>query len=194
MMKKLVGKKCFLSPITTADAETMCAWINDQKTAMLVGDEGHSTITAENIKKELQQMQERRAHMYAIHDLESEKLIGRTLLMGVDAVNRTAMLGIIMGEKSYWGKGYGTEAVRLMLDFGFNGLNLHNINLGTYSFNVRAIRCYEKIGFKLIGRRREARIIGNQKFDIIYMDILSSEFTSPIILPLLQEIQSDFSS
>jgi RimJ/RimL family protein N-acetyltransferase len=103
----------------------------------------------------------------------------------VDLVNRTGMLGIVIGEKSRWDQGYGEEAVNLLLDYGFNLLNLNNVMLGTFSFNKRAIRCYEKVGFKLVGRRREARIIAGEKHDLILMDILAAQFESPYVKPML---------
>lgn len=88
------------------------------------------------------------------------------------------MLGIVIGEKSYWNKGFGQDATKQLLDYGFNLLNLNNIMLGVFSFNKAAINCYKKIGFKEIGCRRQARIISNKKYDIVFMDILAEEFTS----------------
>jgi RimJ/RimL family protein N-acetyltransferase len=95
------------------------------------------------------------------------------------------MLGIVIGEKSRWGQGYGQEAVKLLLDYGFSLLNLNSVMLGTFSFNQRALRCYEKVGFKMIGRRRDARIIAGEKHDMILMDILAEEFESPFVKGLL---------
>ena len=95
------------------------------------------------------------------------------------------MLGMVIGEKSYWDKGYGQEATKLLLDFAFNLLNLNSIMLGTFSFNERAIRCYEKVGFKEIGRRRQTRIIRDFKYDTILMDMLAEEFESVYLRELL---------
>ena len=72
--------------------------------------------------------------------------------MNVNHIFRKAELGIFVGEKEYWGKGYGTEATELLLDFAFNILNLNSIMLIVNSFNERAIKSYEKCGFKLIGK------------------------------------------
>jgi RimJ/RimL family protein N-acetyltransferase len=68
--------------------------------------------------------------------------------------------------------------VRLLLDYGFNLLNLNSVMLGTFAFNRRAIHCYERVGFRVVGRRRQARIIGDVKHDAILMDILAEEFKS----------------
>lgn len=86
----------------------------------------------------------------------------------------------MIGDKNYWDQGYGREAIELVLNYGFNILNLNNIMLNVYSFNKRAITCYENIGFKEIGRRREAYILGKRKYDEIHMDILADEFDHDI--------------
>jgi RimJ/RimL family protein N-acetyltransferase len=91
-------------------------------------------------------------------------------------VNRSAMLGIVVGAKMDWDKGFGGEATRLLLDYAFNLLNLHSVMLGTFEFNQRAVRAYEKIGFHRIGVRREARIIAGKQWGVILMDMLESEF------------------
>ena len=75
-------------------------------------------------------------------------------------------------------RGYGTEAVELLLGYGFNVLNLNNIMLTVFAFNKRALRCYEKAGFRVIGKRRKARFYAGRYHDEIFMDILAQEFKS----------------
>ena len=79
-------------------------------------------------------------------------------------------------------KGYGTEAINLILDYGFNYLNLNNIKLDVVEFNERAIACYKKCGFKECGRRRKCEFIDGNYYDRISMDILKEEFTDKYIL------------
>ncbi|MGB4722593.1 MAG: GNAT family protein, partial [Defluviitoga tunisiensis] len=79
-------------------------------------------------------------------------------------------------DKEYLSKGYGTEAMELLLDYGFNALNLQNIMLEVFDYNKRAIKAYEKVGFKVIGKRRQAKFFNNKRYDIIFMDILKDEF------------------
>ncbi len=113
---------------------------------------------------------------FLIYERATLRPIGKTALDEIDHVNRTASFGIIIGEKDCWGKGYGTETTRLMLDYGFRLLGLHNIALTVDADNERAARAYRRAGFREIGRRREARRRGNRVCDDIYMDCLSTEF------------------
>ena len=98
-----------------------------------------------------------------------------------DSINRNAVLGIFIGDKEYRSKGYGKEAIELILDFGFNYLNLHEIKLDVMAFNERAQKCYKKCGFKEYGRRRESVYLNGKYYDVISMDILRREFTGDYI-------------
>ncbi|MBN1994110.1 MAG: GNAT family N-acetyltransferase [Anaerolineae bacterium] len=176
--KKLVGKKCYLSPCLPEDAEKWTEWFNDLAVALPLGDEAYTPATPTGQREAIEEIIKNKAHIFSMVDLKTEMPIGRCLLFNLDHVNRSAMFGIFIGEKTYWGQGYGQEATQLLLDYGFNLLNLNNIMLGVMSFNQRALRSYRSVGFKEIGRRRQARIIGQQKFDVIFMDILAEEFVS----------------
>jgi|Deesub1362B_J571_1020462.scaffolds.fasta_scaffold00026_130 RimJ/RimL family protein N-acetyltransferase len=107
--------------------------------------------------------------------------IGNIGLHRIDWKNRTATLGIVIGEKEYWGRGYGTEAVRTMLRYAFLELGLNRVELETFSFNPRAIRCYEKAGFKREGVRRQALHRDGSFHDVILMGILRSEFSTGVL-------------
>jgi diamine N-acetyltransferase len=115
---------------------------------------------------------------FVVYERVTMRPIGGVNLHRIDPRHRVAELGIYIGEKECWGKGYGTEATALILDYGFNGLGLHNIMLRVFSHNPRAIRAYEKAGFRVIGRRREAHRQGSEVHDDIYMDCLATEFQS----------------
>jgi diamine N-acetyltransferase len=117
---------------------------------------------------------------FTIYERETLRPIGNTGLDGVDHRNRTATFGIVIGEPDCRGKGYGTETTRLMLDFAFTALGLHNVMLMVFEFNPAGIRTYEKAGFREIGRRRKSRMMGGRLWDDVYMDCLSSEFERPV--------------
>jgi RimJ/RimL family protein N-acetyltransferase len=122
---------------------------------------------------------------FTIYERETLRPIGNTGLHGVDHRNRTATFGIMIGEPACWGKGYGTETTRLMLDYAFTALGLHNVMLTVFEFNPAGIRAYEKAGYKEIGRRRECRMMGGKLWDEVFMDCLSSEFESPVLKRIL---------
>jgi RimJ/RimL family protein N-acetyltransferase len=99
--------------------------------------------------------------------------IGETGLYGIDDRNRTAEFGILIGEADARDKGYGTETARLVLDYAFTVLRLHNVLLDVASFNPAAIRAYEKAGFRAIGKRRECWLLNGTFYDKVYMECLA---------------------
>ena len=107
--------------------------------------------------------------------------IGTTLWREIDFRNRTAEYAIVIGEADARGKGYGTEATRLMVDYAFTALGLHSVMLTCYAFNLAGQRAYQKVGFREFGRRRESHWMGGRLWDEIYMDCLASEFESPVL-------------
>jgi RimJ/RimL family protein N-acetyltransferase len=113
---------------------------------------------------------------FEIYALPEDKLIGFVGLFIPLAAHRCAWVGIGIGEPEYWGKGYGTEAMRLALRYGFMEINLHRVALGVFSYNKRAIRSYEKAGFAHEGRMRNAIKRDGEFDDVVYMGILRSEW------------------
>jgi RimJ/RimL family protein N-acetyltransferase len=104
------------------------------------------------------------------------KPIGVTGFDHVDSRALNAELGIFIGEKEFWGRGIGTKAITLMLDYGFFTLNFHRIYLRVFEKNQRGIHCYEKIGFKHEGRMREAGYLDGKYMDVLWMGILQDEW------------------
>ena len=173
---KLSGQLCYLSPCQMEDVEKWEAWFNDLEVSLPLGDEAYIPMSDEKMAEELRAALLHHAHIFSIIHKRTGELIGRCVLFQVDMVNQTAMLGMVIGEKGYWGKGYGREALRLLLDYGFNLLNLNNIMVGVFSFNHRAVRSYRALGFQEIGRRREARLVAGKRYDVILLDLLAEEF------------------
>ena len=171
--KKLVGNKCYLSPIDINDAEKFTAWLNDME--LLQNIQLYSSVVSLESEKILLNDLSKN-HNYSIVDIEKEQLLGNCGFFDIDHVNRTAETGIFIGNKDNRDNGYGTEALSLLIDYGFKALNLNNIMLKVYEFNKRAIRCYEKIGFRPMGKRRKALFRNLEQHDIIFMDILPNEF------------------
>lgn len=165
-----------MSPVALEDAEAWAVWLNDLEVTLPLGDEAYTTFGVEKLREGAAEAARRQDPIFTIVDQVSEKAIGRCLLFGINSVDRSAMLGIFIGEKSFWHKGYGEEATRLLLDYAFNLLNLHSVMLGVFEFNQNAVHLYEKIGFRRIGMQREARIIAGKAWGVILMDLLEDEF------------------
>ncbi|HZU85907.1 MAG TPA: GNAT family protein, partial [Anaerolineaceae bacterium] len=107
---------------------------------------------------------------------DSGNLIGETGLLRMFPAWRNTDLSIILGDKSTWSKGYGTEAMVLMLDYAFGYLNFHRVAIGVVGSNTRALRFYEKIGFQREGIQREGYYYNHTYQDFIMMAILEDEF------------------
>ncbi len=180
--RKLVGDKVYLSPINLEDIDKYTEWINDLEIAINLGSAAE--VFNQEKEKEMLEKLTKEGHHFGIVEESSDELLGNCGLFDLDKIHKTGEFGIFIGNRNYWDKGYGSEAIKLLLDYGFNILNLHNISLSVYSFNKRAINCYQKLGFKIIGNRREAREIAGQKYDEIYMDILASEFEGNLLKQL----------
>lgn len=102
--------------------------------------------------------------------------IGTCQFHNLDWRNRSAEIGIMIGEKTFWNRGYGTETMRLLLVHGFDTLNLHRIWLQVYEKNKRGIRAYEKAGFQHEGKYREAHYQNGEYFDVHLMSVLKEEW------------------
>jgi RimJ/RimL family protein N-acetyltransferase len=176
---RVVGERCYLSPIDPDDSLRYVEWLNDPEIAVLMQVVVKPVSIA--AQREFMQKFSKDPYQFAIVDRQTNELIGGCGLKDVDLVNRTSLMGIFLGDREYWGKGYGEEATRLLVDFAFSYINLRSIMLEVFDFNPRAIRCYEKVGFKQVGRRRCAKLLGDTCHDEILMDILSDEFEGSIL-------------
>ncbi len=128
------------------------------------------------IRNTWKQRQEKKAFTFAIETTADNRLIGGTGLFNIDWTSRSAVAGISIYNPECWGKGYGQEAMNLILSFAFRNLNLNRVELDTFDFNKRAQKCYLKVGFKEVGRRRKARFIDGEYHDDIIMDVLKDEW------------------
>ena len=112
---------------------------------------------------------------FSIIKKENDELMGSIALDIVDYKNGNASLGIFIGEENNFSKGYGSEAIKLLINYAFNELRLHNIMLTVLDGNERAIKCYKKCGFTEFGRRHEALFRNGKYIDLIYMEIINKK-------------------
>ena len=103
-------------------------------------------------------------------------MIGAIGLEHINQINQTAELGIFIGDENHLSRGYGSEAIMLLLNYGFNFINLNNIMLRVYSFNLRAQKAYKKCGFKEFGVWKNSHYANGEYFDIIFMNITKDDF------------------
>lgn len=174
----LKGQKTSIRPMEDDDIDTMYQWYNDQEVNLW--SSGAWPLNTLQSKDQLAVKfldGSPDMYRYAILD-ESDLLIGSIGFKDVNMPGRSATLYVVIGDKTYWGKGYGTDALITFSRFLFAQWNFHRISLDTWDGNVRAIRAYEKVGFKLEGRQREARFVLGNYHDAILMGLLREEFFS----------------
>ena len=168
--KKIAGERLYLSPMNVEDVETYVKWLNDRK----VTDNLGMTRSICTLPGEKEYIESKKSTDYDFSIvLNDDTLIGNISLMDVNLVSRKATLGIFIGDEENRSKGYGTEAMKLLVDYGFNILGLHNIDLNVFAFNERAIKAYEKVGFKEYGRRHESYFLDGKFHDEISMEIIN---------------------
>lgn len=120
------------------------------------------------------------AYIFGVFLLDQDQYIGNIELRIVNRIAQRGVLGISIFNPNYWNKGYGTEAIELMLNFAFSSLNLNTVELEVFAFNKRAQACYKKVGFIETGRKRQAHFVNGQYHDIILMDISTIEFIKTV--------------
>ena len=108
---------------------------------------------------------------------DTDELIGEVDYCGMDLVTRSAVIGVTLGKKDVWGKGYGTDAVRTLCRFLFERFGLERIQLDTWAENARAIRSYEKVGFQIEGKLRKATLVNGVPSGMVIMGLLRDELT-----------------
>ena len=175
----IYGKNVRLRAIEREDIPNFVRWFNDPELRRYIQmNEPMSKAGEERWFED--RLSKKGDYIFGIEAQVGEEWvsIGNLGLHQVDWKNRCAVFGIILGEKAYWGKGLGTEAARTALRFAFDELNLHRVELEVYAFNPRAIRCYEKVGFRREGTRREALFREGKYHDVHTMAILQPEFTT----------------
>jgi RimJ/RimL family protein N-acetyltransferase len=171
------GGLVYLRPIEKADAELAHRWRSDADVAVLASLPIPRSLTqvAQGIERLVGEAAEDQFR-FVICLLDDDRPIGEASLMDIDRVNGSAELGILIGEKAEWGKGYGTDAVNALVDFGFGWLRLERIWLEVWTENPRARRSYEKAGFVREGTLRHDRYEDGRFTDGDIMSILREEW------------------
>lgn len=175
----IIGTQIYLRPLAREDLnERYLSWLNDPEVTRYL-ETGIFPSTKERLEIFYDQISRSSDQVIlAIVDKNTDQHIGNVKLGPINWVHRKATFGILIGEKEFWGKKIGTEVTQLMVEFGFFGLNLRRIDLGVYAEHEAAVRAYERVGFRLEGRFREALFHEGQYKDHLWMGLLRSEYNS----------------
>jgi diamine N-acetyltransferase len=177
------GERAALGPLRRELAERYAAWMNRLDVRMGLMHLGLLDRTTEEawLDETMKANAEREpATMnFTIYDRRDGEPVGTSSLFEISHRHARAKFGILLGERR--GEGLGTDAARLTLDWGFHVLSLQNVLLEVLPWNAGAIRAYEKAGFRLIGRRRDALLLNGRRWDEVYMDAVPGEFTGSVI-------------
>ncbi len=171
----LEADRLYLRSHEPEDADKAYRWFNNCEIKRLIGEV--YPLSKTEAKEKLEEWtRDRNSLSLSIVTKKGNILIGVAGLIKIDTVHRRAELAIIIGEEEYWSKGYGTEAIRTLLDYGFSRLNLNMVYLGVIDINERAVKAYRKVGFVQDGVVREKYLIDGKFCNCIMMSILKREF------------------
>lgn len=175
-MDILTGRLTRLTAVNSdTDPEIIARWSRDSQFWRLAHPIPAFPELPKNVKRELEERPSDRSG-FAIRTLNDDRLIGLIGLYTVFQPQREAFMGIQIGEREYWGKGYGTDALRVLLRYAFDELNLARVSLSVLEGNERAMRSYEKCGFKYEGRERQTWAYEGRRWDEVYMGLLREEW------------------
>lgn len=173
------GKLVRLRAYEKSDLDAVMKWVNDEEVTDLLGG-GVFTYPVSSLAEEkfieAAAGSSDRQKNFAIETLAERRYIGAISFNVIDWQSRHASIGIVIGDKSLWGKGYGTDAMRIMMRLGFDKMNLHRLYLDVHDYNSRAIASYEKCGFKREAVLREHHFRHGKYCDTIVMGILEREY------------------
>ena len=172
----LVGADIYLRPLELDDADNYVGWLNDADVArhLHAGTFPFNRLREEDYIRNLYQDQQKMNLGIVLR--KDDLHIGSVGLDGIRLTDRRAQLGIVIGETDCWGKGYGPQAIRLMLRHAFHALNLNRVSLKVFEPNKRAHACYLKVGFVEEGRLREEHYGEGRYHDVLMMSVLRSEW------------------
>jgi RimJ/RimL family protein N-acetyltransferase len=173
------GERVYLRPAERDDLPTFVHWFNDTEVLRNLAMRAPMSLAGEEAWfQRMQEAQGRSDYHFVICLLADDRPIGTIGLHGLDRDNGNAEFGIAIGEKAEWGKGYGTDALRAICDFGFGELRLERIGLQYYAGNERGRRAYEQAGFAHEGTLRRAHYGHGEYVDVHVMGLLREEWAA----------------
>lgn len=167
--------------LTSEEPETLARlesqWSSDSEYSRLLSWDPALRFSAKNAQKWIEkQCEHDDCFTFSIRTLVDDRIIGGIGLDGVRWTHGDTFVGIGLGDREYWGKGYGTDAMKIILRFAFTELNLRRVTLDVFEYNQRGVRSYEKAGFKHEGRQREVIQRDGRRWDLLFMGILRDDW------------------
>lgn len=173
----LRGESVYLRSVEPRDLPWIRKWANDPEVRALTGQVPQMTPAgAEEFLGKCHREEDRAWFMVVL--VEGDRVIGEAGLLRMFPPWRTTDVSLILGERDAWGKGYGREAMLLLLDYAFGSLNFHRAAIGVVGFNERAIRFWEGVGFRREGIQRQGYYVDHAYHDFVMMSLLEDEFRS----------------
>ena len=173
----LIGPRLYFRPLEREDAPRLAVYLNDPGVRRTLLHHRPMSAAQEQAFIESLGKSEQQVVVGIARKERPDELIGVTGLHGLDFRSRRAEFGIFIGERSLWRQGYGTEATRMMLDYGFGTLNLSRVWLQVFAHHAAGLRTYEKAGFRREGVLREQHYTEGRPVDAVVMGILRPEWT-----------------
>lgn len=184
----LQGQTVRLTAVEKEDLPAIGRWYQDAGFARLFDATPAAPKSADQLDEWLAELQkDKNGFLFAIRPLDKHTLLGYVEVDGILWTNGNAWLGLGLGDRNNWGKGYGTEAMQLTLNFVFNELNLHRVQLSVFAYNKRAIALYQKLGFVQEGAFREHVRRDGQYYDMYLYGLLSREWQGGAVSPSGQD-------
>jgi len=171
----LQGKLTRLRPLQQSDLPDLIRWYGDPEVNHWLHQSEYRDVSEERVRAKFGPGTEREGEVRWIMESADGTSIGVLRLEGIEVVHGRAELAVSIGEKAYWERGYGTDAIRLALRHGFRALGLRRVDLITDADNERGIRCYEKCGFRREGVLRAHRLRYGEPLDMVVMGVLREE-------------------
>lgn len=173
------GDLVSLRRLTVKDASTILAFWNNYEVRQYLPTPlptSHEEMVS-YIESSNEAFSQRKGFTFGIQTLDTEELVGIVNLGNISWISHNGEIGVLaIYNPDHWGKGYARDAMKVLLDIAFNVIDLHNVYLWVVGYNDRAIRFYEKIGFKVQGKLRELAFRNGKQYDVVVMDILKPEF------------------
>jgi|DewCreStandDraft_5_1066085.scaffolds.fasta_scaffold12856_5 RimJ/RimL family protein N-acetyltransferase len=171
----ITGKLVNLRALERTDLDSLREWLNDLTLLRLSGYPAWPLAPIDYAKWYERLAETRDLQILAIETRDKD-LIGYAMLRHIDPRNRTAEVNVVIGERGYWGRGYGPDALQTLLGFAFNDLNLATLYAYIPEFNTRARRAFEKVGFRVDGTLRRRYFSDGRYWDLIAVSLLAEEY------------------